>query len=173
VPKFGGAALADAAAVAHAVRIVRQLPGKLVIVVSAMSGTTDLLLEGAEKARAGDPKPLAAIADRLRKRHVEAARTLVSAGTVLETVLSVIDASMTELATLAQGIAIVRELTPRTRDELVARGERLSAHLFSAALHATGRTAAYVDALQLIRTDGHFGNAAPDLKTTDAATLRV
>jgi len=173
VHKFGGASLADAAAFAHAVRIVRQLPGKLVIVVSAMSGTTDLLLEGAEKARAGDPKPLAAIADRLRKRHVEAARTLVSAGTVLDTVLSVIDASMTELATLAQGIAIVRELTPRTRDELVARGERLSAHLFSAALHATGRTAAYVDALQLIRTDGHFGNAAPDLKTTDAATRRV
>ena len=92
---------------------------------------------------------------------------LVPPGPVLDAILSVIDASMTELATLAQGIAIVRELTPRTKDELVARGERLSAHLFSAALHAAGHASAYVDALQLIRTDGQFGNAAPDLKATD------
>ena len=67
VHKFGGASLADAPAFAHAVRIVGQQPGKLVVVVSAMAGTTDLLLEGADKARVGDPKPLAAIADRLRK----------------------------------------------------------------------------------------------------------
>src|SRR6185295_1338819 len=173
VHKFGGASLADAPAFAHAVRIIGQQTGKLVVVVSAMSGTTDLLLEGAEKARVGDPKPLAAIADRLRKKHVDAARVLVAAGPVLDAILSVIDASMTELATLAQGIAIVRELTPRTKDELVARGERLSAHLFSAALHATGHAAAYVDALQVIRTDGQFGNAAPDLKATDVATRRV
>ncbi|HEU0106999.1 MAG TPA: aspartate kinase [Vicinamibacteria bacterium] len=173
VHKFGGASLADAPAFAHAVRIVGQQDGKLVIVVSAMSGTTDLLLEGAEKARVGDPKPLAAIADRLRKKHAEVARALVVPGPVLDAILSVIDASMTELATLAQGIAIVRELTPRTKDELVARGERLSAHLFSASLHATGRASAYVDALQLIRTDGQFGNAAPDLKATDVATRRV
>ena len=132
VHKFGGASLADAPAFAHAVRIVGQQDGKLVIVVSAMSGTTDLLLEGAEKAKVGDPKPLAAIADRLRKKHAEVARALVVPGPVLNAILSVIDASMTELATLAQGVAIVRELTPRTKDELVARGERLSAHLFSA-----------------------------------------
>jgi aspartokinase/homoserine dehydrogenase 1 len=173
VHKFGGASLADAAAFAHAVRIVGQQGGSLVVVVSAMSGTTDLLLEGAEKARAGDPKPLAAIADRLRKRHVEAAQALVGAGTVRDTLVAVVDASMTELATLAQGIAIVRELTPRTKDELVARGERLSAHLFAAALHATGHPSAYVDALQLIRTDGHFGNAAPDLAATDTAVRRA
>jgi hypothetical protein len=173
VHKFGGASLADAPAFAHAVRIVGQQTGKLVVVVSAMSGTTDLLLEGAEKARVGDPKPLAAIADRLRKKHADAARVLVPPGPVLDAILSVIDASMTELATLAQGIAIVRELTPRTKDELVARGERLSAHLFSAALHATGHASAYVDALQVIRTDGQFGNAAPDLKATDAATRAI
>ena len=173
VHKFGGASLADASAYAHAVRIVGQQPGTLVVVVSAMAGTTDLLLEGAEKARAGDPKPLAAVAERLRKKHGDAARTLVGSGPVLDALLSVVDASMTELATLGQGIAIVRELTPRTRDELVARGERLSAHVFAAALHASGHAAAYVDALQLIRTDGHFGNAAPDLAATDTATRRV
>ncbi|HUG54093.1 MAG TPA: aspartate kinase [Vicinamibacteria bacterium] len=173
VHKFGGASLADAAAFAHAVRIVGQQKGKLVIVVSAMAGTTDLLLEGGEKARAGDPKPLSAVADRLRERHAETARALVEAGTVRDALLAVIEASMTELATLAQGIAIVRELTPRTRDELVARGERLSAHVFSAALHAAGYASAYVDALQLVRTDGHFGNAAPDLPATDKAVRRV
>ena len=169
VHKFGGASLAEAPAFAHAVRIVGQQSGKLVVVVSAMAGTTDLLLEGAEKAKTGDPKPLAVIADRLRRRHEDAARALVEPGTVLETLLSVIDASMTELATLAQGIAIVRELTARTRDQLVARGERLSAHLFAAALHATGRTAAYVDALQLVRTDGQFGNASRPLTWPRAA----
>jgi aspartate kinase len=172
VHKFGGASLADAPAFAHAVRIVGQQTGKLVVVVSAMSGTTDLLLEGAEKARVGDPKPLAAIADRLRKKHAEAARVLVPPGPVLDAILSVIDASMTELATLAQGIAIVRELTPRTKDELVARGERLP-RTSSPRPCTHGHAAAYVDALQIIRTDGQFGNAAPDLKATDVATRRV
>src|SRR3954469_5492262 len=93
VHKFGGASVADAAAFTHAVRIVGQQPGSIVVVVSAMAGTTDLLLDGAGKAQAGDPKPLAAIADKLRRKHVDAARTLVGAGPVRDALLSVIDAS--------------------------------------------------------------------------------
>src|SRR5438552_58782 len=52
IHKFGGASLADAAAIGHAVGIVRaQRPDPLVVVVSAMSGVTDALLDGAARAR--------------------------------------------------------------------------------------------------------------------------
>src|SRR5204862_365704 len=54
IHKFGGASLADAAAIGHAVRIVQaQRPEPLVVVVSAMSGVTDALLDGAARAARG------------------------------------------------------------------------------------------------------------------------
>jgi bifunctional aspartokinase / homoserine dehydrogenase 1 len=173
VHKFGGAALADGSSVERAVRIARQRAGRIVVVVSAMAGVTDKLLAGAEKARTGDGAPLAQTAEALRRSHADAARVVVGPGAALDELLAAIDASFEELALLAKGIAIVRELTPRTKDELVVRGERLSARIFAAALQAAGRPAAYVDAAQVIRTDGHFGNAAPDLPATDAGTRRL
>src|SRR5207253_9952625 len=56
--------------------------------------------------------------------------------------------------------------SPRTIDHLVARGERLSAQMFAAALEAAGCPAVYVDATEVVQTDGTFGNASPDLGGT-------
>ena len=75
---------------------------------------------------------------------------------------------MRELETLAGGLAVLRELTPRTSDLVVSRGERLGTRLFVAALGAAGVKAEYVDALEVVVTRGPFGGAAPDLDATDA-----
>ena len=173
VHKFGGAALRDGASMERAVRITRQREAASVVVVSAMSGVTDRLLQGAERARTGDPGPLLEAAEALRASHGAAAEVVVGRGPALEALRAAIDASFDELGNLARGIAIVRELTPRTKDELVVRGERLSARLFAAALETAGAPATFVDALDIVRTDGHFGNAAPDLAATDAAIRKA
>ena len=78
-----------------------------------------------------------------------------------------------ELEALAQGLRLLRELTPRTTDYLVSRGERLSARLVAAALEAGGTRARFVDAMDLVHTDAHFGQAAPDYARTDRAVQRV
>ena len=176
VHKFGGASLADAPGVRRAVEIVlshRAAPQ--VVVVSAMGGVTDALLEAARRATRGETSPVRATAEALRTQHAKAARTLVPRGGRLDELLHHIDAAFDELKPLGGGPGggILRELTPRTVDYLVARGERLSALVFTAALEATGCEVVYVDATDVIQTDDTFGNASPDLRRTERAARRV
>ena len=67
--KFGGASLADAAAVRNAVALVRAHRGPLVVVVSALAGVTDLLLDGARRSVAGDPSRGEGRAATFLRRH--------------------------------------------------------------------------------------------------------
>ena len=62
---------------------------------------------------------------------------------------------------LLSSLAVLKELTPRTRDFIVSRGERLSARLLAAALGSAGVRAHYVDATEVIFTDGPFGVPRP------------
>src|SRR6478672_5997490 len=154
VHKFGGASLADSAAVRHAVDIIRRHAKEpTVVVVSAMAGTTDALLGVAQQAGAGESRTVASLIARLRSRHEEVARSLLPSGRGRADELAYIDDVFEELEALAQGLRLLRELTPRTTDYLASRGERLSARLVAAALEATGTKAKYVDALDLVHTD--------------------
>jgi aspartokinase/homoserine dehydrogenase 1 len=173
VHKFGGASMADIEAVRRAVSIVRGIPGPSVVVVSAMGGVTDELLRLATAAGQGDGSGAASTAERLLARHRAAGRTLVPAPRARAALNSYIEETFGELLTLAEGLAILRELSPRTSDYIAARGERASARLFAAALAATGHRAEYVDAQPLIHTDGHFGAASPDLAATDVALRKA
>lgn len=167
VHKFGGASLADAVALRHAVGIVRDWPRPRVVVVSAMAGVTDHLLEVAARARRGELAEVSRVTTGLRERHVAVVRAVAPAGPLRSELQAFVDTQLTELEALAKALSILRELTPRTGDVLVARGERLSARLVTAALVTAGVKARYLDPTDLIRTDAHFGNASPDLEACD------
>src|SRR3954463_2437638 len=174
VHKFGGASLADSPAVRHAVEIIGSYRAEpTLVVVSAMAGVTDALLEVARQAGDGDERTVASLIAQLRSRHAEVARVLLPAGKARAEMLAYIADAFQELEALAQGLRLVRELTPRTNDYLVSRGERLSARLFAAALEDSGAKARYVDATEVIHTDGMFGQASPDFARTDRNTQRA
>src|SRR5919108_5201726 len=174
VHKFGGASLADSAAVRHVVEIIgRHRSDPTVVVASAMAGTTDALLGVAHQAGGGEARAVGSLIARLRSRHAEVARTLLPGGRARADLLAYISDVFAELESLAQGLRLLRELTPRTTDYLVSRGERLSARLVAAVLEAEGCRAKYVDALELVHTDAAFGQAAPDLAKTDRSVQRV
>jgi bifunctional aspartokinase / homoserine dehydrogenase 1 len=174
VHKFGGASLADSTAVRHAVEIIQSYrPEATVIVVSAMAGVTDALLEVARQAGTGDQRTVASLIAQLRSRHAEVARTMLPAGRTRAAMLSHIADVFQELEALAQGLRLVRELTPRTTDSLVSRGERLSARLFAAALEQAGMKAKYVDALDVVHTDASFGQASPDFEHCDRSAHQI
>jgi bifunctional aspartokinase / homoserine dehydrogenase 1 len=171
VYKFGGASLGDGGAFRHAAAIVKRgqeggVP--LVAVCSAPAGVTDLLLEVAERARAGDEARVQAAARTLREKYAAILRELDAPGKLERELADQIEVALRELETLAGGLAVLRELTPRTSDLVVSRGERLGTRLFVSALRAAGIKAEYVDAMELIVTRGPFGGAAPDLEATDA-----
>ncbi len=174
VHKFGGASLADSTAVRRAVEIIQNHRREAsIVVVSAMAGVTDALLGVAQQAGSGDERAFAALVGQLRTRHVEAARTLLPTGRSRAGMLAYIDEVFQELEELAAGLERLRELTPRTSDIVISRGERLSARLFAAALEASGTKARYVDAVEIIRTDEAFGQASPDFAETDRAAQRT
>src|SRR5207245_1169222 len=136
------------------VAVVGHRPAAQGGVVSAMSGVTDALLDCAARASRGDAAQVRAAAKTLRARHAEAVRALVPRGARLDELGGIIDAAFAELEQLAGGLGSLREITPRTIDYLVARGERLSAQMFAAALEAAGCPAVYVDATEVVQTDG-------------------
>ena len=174
VHKFGGASLADSAAVRRAVAIIQSHQREpTVVVVSAMAGVTDALLATAQQAGSGDERTLAALIGQLRTRHDEVARALLPAGRSRTGMLAHITEVFEELEALAAGLHRLRELTPRTADLVVSRGERLSARLLAGALEASGTKARYVDALEVVHTDDAFGQASPDFAHTDRSVQRV
>ncbi|MEO6209001.1 MAG: aspartate kinase [Gemmatimonadaceae bacterium] len=174
VHKFGGASLADAAAVRHAVAlIVAHSSEPTIVVLSAMAGVTDALLDIAKKAVVGNVAGALKESARLRARHVDAARAVLRGATARAGVVRAIDESFQELDTLVRGLDAVRELTARTTDLIVARGERLSATMVAAALRARRVKGRYIDATRVIHTDDSHGSATPNLAATDRAARAV
>src|SRR5262245_6173022 len=185
VHKFGGASLSDGAAFRHAVIIVQGRRAAPVVVVSAPAGITDVLLGLATRAVAGDRSGRAALesdVEALRERYHQIAAVAVGgkAGEGRKGkgpksdggIAAEIDRSIDELAALLSSLAALKELTPRTRDFIVSRGERLSAQIFAGALAAAGTPSAYVDATDIVFTDGPFGGASPNLTLTDLAVRK-
>ncbi len=171
--KFGGASLADSDAVVRAARLIAEHQGPLVIVASALGGVTDLLLGGARRACGGDPGAGASAAATLVERHASILDVLVPAQHARERLLTELRDSAREYAEITHAVAALRELTARVSDLLVARGERLASALLAAAVQARGRDSVWLDATDLVYTDGQHGAAAPDLVATRRVAGRI
>src|SRR5881227_2435471 len=174
IHKFGGASLANGAAIAQAVAIIRaRRPAPMVVVVSAMAGVTDALLDLAAAAIQRGPDGARATVEALCAQHLGAVRALLGPGPRTDELVQTIEHAFAEVEPLAAGLRILRELTPRTTDYLVARGEQLSARIVAAALDCAGCPATYVDAAAVVQTDGTFGGASPDLRRTERSARKA
>jgi aspartokinase/homoserine dehydrogenase 1 len=169
VHKFGGASLADTAAVRRAVGIFADQPDPKIAVVSAFAGVTDQLLAGAVAASRGSDDALHRVITALGSRYAEMVRGSIRKPAFRRSLLAQSGRELRELEALARGLAVLRELTPRTSDYILAVGERLSARLFATALNDSGVKSSFIEATEIIRTDAHFGGASPELAATDRA----
>ena len=139
IHKFGGASVADADAIRHAVSIVRDLScGPIVVAVSAMAGVTDSLIDVADHAAQGDRKGVDRRIYELAKRHRLVAQQLVKGKNLAAALLRDIEAHFQVLSEVAHGLIALRGVTARSRDYILARGEMLSVLLFAAAARAGG-----------------------------------
>jgi bifunctional aspartokinase / homoserine dehydrogenase 1 len=174
VHKFGGASLADSSAVRHAIEIIGSFrPEPTVVVVSAMAGVTDALLEAARHAEAGNESTVSALLAQLRSRHLEVAGSLLPSGSARAEMLAHIEDVFQDLDAIILELRLGGQLSARTADDVLSRGERLSARLVAAALDQAGHQAEYVDATDVVRTDAVFGQAAPDFALTEQSAQRV
>jgi aspartate kinase len=174
VMKFGGTSVEDAAAIDRAACIVRERsPQKPVVVVSALAKVTDLLLAMARAAGAGDREQALDLCRAMRERHYTVAGELLGTGVFTE-FHSELGMEFDGLDELLRGLSAVRELTPRTCDNVAAYGERLSSKIVAAAFAARGIAARLVDARECIRTDSTYTHAIPIFdETNDRVNARV
>jgi aspartate kinase len=168
VMKFGGTSVGDASCIARAAQIVLEAAGRnaVVVVVSAMSGVTNRLVEAAHRAAGGDAGAGAALVEALGKQHHTALGALASREDVRTEVARRIDETLAEGRRLFDGTALLRELTPRVLDTISSLGERLCAPIFAAALSDIGVRGEAVEATDLILTDSYHGGAEPIMEAT-------
>ncbi len=169
VLKFGGTSVGDAARINQLIDIVaaeRARDPKIVVVVSAMSGVTNLLLGAAHAAAAGKNGEVEAAHNALLAKHRTALSDLVESDLVRESLDAELIRLLDRFAKLCEGISLLGELPPRALDFIAGTGERLSARLVAAAMRNRGIEAEAFDADKLVVTDDNFGEATPDLAAT-------
>ncbi len=165
VMKFGGTSVGDATCMRKVVDIVREAAreSKVLVVVSAMSGVTNLFIEAATESAAGNRERATTILEQLRKQHEMALQDLLLSHRD-EIVLRMQDL----LALGAQwcNLAASTGLTARLRDAISSLGERLSAPLLAAALAEQGMGSEAIESSELLITDSEFGRAEPIMEFT-------
>jgi aspartate kinase len=170
VMKFGGTSVKDPDAVQRLARIVRReqgISGVPVVVVSAMSGITDQLLDAVSAVQRGDADLASQKVAVMRDRHRAAAEALLQ-GEACGEVVDALERQWREAAALLHAMAVLREVSPRSRDAVVAMGELASSRLVAAALTSLGTPAQLVDARQVLVTSAEHGQAQPDQASTAA-----
>lgn len=169
--KFGGTSVGNVDAMTRVTDIVRdhlEAGDRVVVVVSAMSGVTDQLMDAARKAVAGNKWGYLSTAEGLRERHEDALNQLVLDEDDRKDTLKAVNLLVDEFVNVCNAINILGELTPRIMDSIVSFGERLSSRVIAAALRSKGVTAHQFDAGQFVITDDFYQSANVQWRETQA-----
>jgi bifunctional aspartokinase / homoserine dehydrogenase 1 len=173
--KFGGTSVGDASCVRRTASIVQSAAAHrpVAVVVSAMSGVTNRLIQAAQRAESGEPGFLPLTGD-LRTQHLTALDDLVRDAQKRVAIASELERVLDELDRLLRGTSLLRELTPRALDAISGIGERLSAPLVAGAIAELGVRSVVVSATEVIVSDPHHGRAEPLMTPThDRAEARL
>ncbi len=167
VMKFGGTSVRDADAIRRLIDIVGRETRPRLVVVSALAGVTDTLVDLGSTARgSGSLDPMETV-ETLRTRHLALVEELVDAEERAP-MATAIEQACDELQLLVSAVGVVQELSPRSADAIHAFGEGLSSQLVAATLDAAGTPARWIDATTLLVTDGSHGRAQPRIDLTHA-----
>lgn len=166
VLKFGGTSVANAASIKKVKDIVQsKQSGKTVVVVSALGGITDILLECGTLAASGQSCYKETL-QKLTERHLTTVKELLPLNNQ-SGVLSFVMQQFNEVEDICNGIFLLQDFTDRTKDRILAYGEIISSQIISAFFTAEGLNNQWVDSRKLIRTNSDFGKAAVDFENTN------
>ncbi len=169
VVKFGGTSVGSPEAIRQAVEVIgktRSAWPNQVVVVSAMAGVTNQLLESAKRASQGDPHYYQEVARELEQRHLDVVEALVPIPHEKISIKAELHNLVEEFSNLCSAIHVLGEASPRALDTVAVLGERLNARLVASALSAASVPAQYIEANTLIITDEKYQGAHPDFEAT-------
>ena len=169
VMKFGGTSVGTGDNIRHVADLVTQYSKehKVAVVVSALAGVTNSLIETGCQAQKSDEKHIQAFTADLLKKHTDAIATAITSKTIQKEVTQITEKNIAELEKVLTGICYVGELTPKSKDYVMSFGERLSAPIVWGAIkdHQT-ETQCFTGKEAGIVTDSNFGEADPLMNYT-------
>ena len=167
VLKFGGTSVANADNINRVVGIIKTAltKDKTIVVVSALGGITDKLLQCGALAATCD-QSYKQLLQEITQRHLATIKALLP----LTTQSSILSQSMQqchEIEDVCNGVFLLKELSVRTKDRIVSYGELLSSQIISTYLSSMDVKNTWVDARKLIITDSNFTKANVDFEKTN------
>ncbi len=166
--KFGGTSVGSVESIKQVLHIIethRQDGDQIAVVLSAMGGVTNQLIEIGRMATTGNVDYMELVR-RIEDRHFNVVKALIPVkeqSKVFANVRGIIN----ELEDLLRGVSLIRELSLRTHDLITSFGERLSTTVLTECAKSTGIPAQFVDARTLIKTDAQFGQAGVNYTLTN------
>lgn len=166
VLKFGGSSVANAENIKKVIHITteRSKTTPTIVVVSALGGVTDLLLQCSELAAAAQEQYQTKLKE-IELRHLDAVRALIPIQHQ-SSLLSFVKSTCNEIEDICNGIFLLKELSARTKDRMLSYGELLSSQIIAAAIKGSSNEAVWLDSRNLICTNSDYGNATVDMPTT-------
>jgi aspartokinase/homoserine dehydrogenase 1 len=166
--KFGGTSVGDAVRIEKVAEIIEAATrhSDVLVVVSAMSGVTNKLVEAAAESQAGNSHAVDRILRELRVRHEQVADVLIRGSAERQLIRQRMRELFHEGEAVCQDAIANKRLTPQMRDSIASLGERLSAPLVASALTERGLTSQAIVATEVIVTDANYGAADPDMYAT-------
>ncbi|HJT81475.1 MAG TPA: bifunctional aspartate kinase/homoserine dehydrogenase I [Chthoniobacterales bacterium] len=172
VYKFGGVAVGSIDAIRTAVSHVSKAD-RVVVVVSAMNGITDLLIDAGKAALADDDKACQRAVRAFQQRHATLLPELFQNKKQRDELRALIVETAQQMQAMTDSIAVLHEFTSRAHDSLAARGERLLARIFTAFAQQQGLDAFYVDTTSVVFADQKNGSMWPDFAKCERAARKV
>ncbi|ULQ58143.1 bifunctional aspartate kinase/homoserine dehydrogenase I [Flavihumibacter rivuli] len=168
VLKFGGTSVGSPEAINQVISIIQKRidQSPIITVVSAFGGTTDALLQCGALAANGNELYKEQV-QQITDRHLRAVKQLIPVQSQ-SGMLSAVKTLCNEIEDLCNGIFLLAEITPRTKDKLVSYGELISSQIVAAAFQSRGVATTWWDSRKLICTNSNFGNAAVNFPETEA-----
>ena len=183
VMKFGGTSVGSMDALTKATQIVKDAHAeypRVVVITSAMSGVTNLLLDCASLAAtvgATCELPLhthlQTAESTLREKHFSAADALIKDERLREETKTEINSLILTLVDLCKAIAVLGEASPRAMDAVASLGERMSVRLLGAVIGDSGIKSKVIESTEFIITNVHYQSAHPDFKVTTEKTRAI
>lgn len=162
VMKFGGTSVGSKERFEQVFALVSKAKQEdaPLVVVSAMSGVTNALIEAANLAVARNLEGAMAQVAMIRQKHIDAVKGLLSEDKAGK-LLSELNELLNELESVLTGVSYLGELSKRSVDAVSAMGELLSSRVLAEYAEHRGLKTKWLDARKIMITDDSFGKANP------------
>jgi aspartate kinase len=160
VAKFGGTSMADLSAMRRSAKISIEHNANLVV-VSAVSSVTNLLVDIGEAVLSTEWENVEASLEKIKAKHLSILEEMNASAHLHSTVTDL----LSQIETLAKGMFLLKECSPKAFDSLLSLGERISSKIFAETfLTMTEKKVKWLDARDFITTDSVFNKATPNIE---------